>query len=162
MRKTAVLFCLLTGIFWLSLYIYVPVVSNYAVDLGASLLFVGLISGVYGLTQMLLRIPVGMASDRLGKLKPFIAGGVLFAALAGLPVLFVHSAGSILVCRALGGVAAAGWVPFTVYFSTFFPPEDGPKAMGILNASNNRWGTIGKFKKYITQTVSPPDKESLY
>ena len=137
MRKTAVLFCLLTGIFWFSLYIYVPVVSNYAVDLGASLFFVGLISGIYGLTQMLLRIPVGMASDRLGKLKPFIAGGVLFAALAGLPVLFVHSAGSILACRALGGVAAAGWVPFTVYFSTFFPPEDGPKAMGILNASNN-------------------------
>jgi MFS family permease len=137
MRKQAFLFCLLTGIFWFSLYIYVPVVSNFAVSLGANLFFVGLISGIYGLTQMLLRIPVGMASDRLGRRAPFIAGGVIFAALAGAPVLLIHSASSLLLCRALGGVAAAGWVPFTVYFSSFFPPEEGPKAMGIINASNN-------------------------
>lgn len=137
MRKAVLLFWSITGLFWLSLYIYVPVVQSYSIDLGADLFMVGLISGVYGLTQMLLRIPAGIACDRLGLRRPFIIAGIVFAVLAGLPVCFVQSPWSIFVCRMLGGAAAAAWVPFTVHFSTYFSSDEAPRAMGLLSAANH-------------------------
>jgi MFS family permease len=132
-----VFFCLIVGLFWFSLYIYVPLVPTYAVDLGSSLFFVGIISGAYGLTQMLLRIPLGIASDSMGTRKPFIIGGIVFAVLAGLLICFRQTPFTLFVCRMMGGVAAAAWVPFSVHFSLYFKSEEGPRAMGIINAVNS-------------------------
>jgi MFS family permease len=137
MSKKIVLFCLITGLFWFSLYIYVPIVPTYAVDLGANMFFVGMITGSYGLMQMLLRIPLGIVSDKMGARKPFIIGGIAFAALAGVPLCLVQSSPSLFVCRLLGGIAAAAWVPFSVHFSLYFKSEEGPKVMGIINAVNS-------------------------
>jgi MFS family permease len=65
MRKNMVFFCLVVGLFWFSLYIYVPIVPIYAVNLGSSLFFVGIITGAYGLMQMLFRIPIGIQCQQL-------------------------------------------------------------------------------------------------
>ncbi|MDX1519461.1 MAG: MFS transporter, partial [Gammaproteobacteria bacterium] len=69
----------LGGIFFLrmfGLFLLIPVLSLYAIDLdGATPLLVGLALGIYGLTQGLLQIPLGMLSDRAGR-KPVILGGL--------------------------------------------------------------------------------------
>ena len=41
---------------------------------------VGLAMGIYGLTQGILQIPFGMASDRLGRKRVIIFGLLVFAA----------------------------------------------------------------------------------
>lgn len=57
---------IVTGLFWLSMYTYVPILALYAQRLGASYDMVGIIIGSYGLTQLLLRLPIGIASDAWG------------------------------------------------------------------------------------------------
>ena len=94
---------------------------------------------------MLFRIPVGIASDRLGTRKPFIIGGVVFATLAGLTVVFSQSPISLLICRIFGGIAACAWVPLSVHFSLQFKSEEGAKSMGIINAVNSTGIVLAVF-----------------
>lgn len=66
---------------------------------------IGLAMGIYGLTQGMLQIPFGMASDRLGRKRVIMFGLVVFA----LGSLFAGSADSLwelLVGRALQGAGA--------------------------------------------------------
>ena len=69
------------ALFWMSLYVYVPALPTYARDLGAQLGVVGLVVGAYGLAHIVLRIPLGLASDRRGRRKPFDYGGLLASAV---------------------------------------------------------------------------------
>jgi MFS family permease len=134
MNKKMIHFCLIVGLFWFSLYIYVPIVPTYAVELGSSLFFVGIITGSYGLMQMLFRIPIGIASDKLGTRKLFIICGIAIEAIAGITMCISQTPVSLLVSRMFAGIAAAAWVSFSVHFSLYFKSEDGPKAMGVINA----------------------------
>ena len=70
-------FLAVTSLYWLSLYFYVPILSPYVEFSGGTLEMVGLVVSAYGLAQLILRIPLGMWSDRLGKRRPFLALGFL-------------------------------------------------------------------------------------
>ena len=61
----------------LGMFIMLPVLALYAEKLpgGADHALVGLALGAYGLTQAILQIPFGWASDRWGR-KPVIAVGL--------------------------------------------------------------------------------------
>src|SRR5438046_8458872 len=70
------------GLRMLGLFLILPVFTVHAPKLagGDNLTLVGLALGAYGLSQAILQIPFGMASDRWGR-KPVIYGGlVIFAA----------------------------------------------------------------------------------
>jgi len=130
------LFQAVTFFFWFSLYAYVPNLSAYAKSLRASLTVVGMITGVYGLTQMLLRIPLGMLSDILKKRRMFVTSGFAFTGLAALTLYAAASPWMLIAGRAVAGVAAATWVVSTVLYSSYFAPEESTRAMSRLNASN--------------------------
>ena len=134
--KRIFLFYAVTAIFWFALYAYVPYVSPYSELLGADLRFIGLIVGAYGFTQMAIRFPLGIISDRLGKRKIFVLGGLFFAAVSGLVVFFIPHPMTMLLSRSLGGVAAASWVTFAILGASYYPPEEATKSVGYLNAAN--------------------------
>lgn len=69
-KKT--LFSVVTILFFFSLYAYIPQLSSYARELGASYKLIGLIGGAYGFTQTILRVPIGIISDKLRMRKVFI------------------------------------------------------------------------------------------
>ena len=98
---------------------------------------VGLVVGSYGLVQMLLRIPLGIWSDRIGKRQVFITLGVFLALASSLVMGVFPTVPAMLVGRALSGAAAATWVTFTVLFSSYFPSQDAPKAMGLAMFYNS-------------------------
>lgn len=75
---------------WFSNYLYVPVLSTYAVSAGASLSMVGIIIGSYGFTQMILRLPIGIISDILGNRRLFLFLGMVCAFISGLGFYFFH------------------------------------------------------------------------
>ena len=64
------------------MFIILPVFALYAETLpgGGDHTLVGIALGAYGLTQALLQIPFGWASDRFGR-KPVIVVGLLLFAL---------------------------------------------------------------------------------
>ncbi|MFB9762076.1 MFS transporter [Ectobacillus funiculus] len=137
LKRNRVIFYVSTVAFWFSMYTYVPVLAPYVEHTGGSLFFVGLVLGSYGLTQMLLRVPLGIWSDRIGKRKVFILLGMLCATLSSLGFTFDSSPLSALIFRALAGVAASSWVLFTVLFSSYFPREEAAKAMGLISFFNS-------------------------
>ena len=91
------LFCIVTSLYWFSMYTYVPNLSTYAESLGATHKMVGLILGSYGFTQMLLRIPLGIFSDRINKRKIFINLGILTSLLSALAMGILKSPVCLLI-----------------------------------------------------------------
>ena len=66
---------------------------------------IGLAMGIYGLTQGLLQIPFGMASDRFGRKRVIVIGLLIFAA-GSLVALSASTLDGLLLGRALQGAGA--------------------------------------------------------
>ena len=66
---------------------------------------IGLAMGIYGLTQALLQIPFGLASDRMGR-KPVIVVGLVVFALGSFVAAAATSLDGLLAGRALQGAGA--------------------------------------------------------
>ena len=91
----------------LGMFMILPVFALYAGELTepAQPWQIGLAIGIYGLTQALLQIPMGMASDRFGRKPVIVAGMLVFAAgswLAGA----TDDIAWIIAGRALQGAGA--------------------------------------------------------
>ncbi|WP_409299996.1 MFS transporter [Peribacillus sp. SCS-155] len=117
--------------------------AAYVEYLGASYKMAGLIVGMYGLTQMLLRIPVGIVSDRFHKRKIFIIFGLIFSILSGVGILITQDVTWILILRALAGAAAATWVDFTILFTSYYLREETTKAIGTISFYNMTGQMLG-------------------
>ncbi|GLG01407.1 MFS transporter [Alicyclobacillus hesperidum subsp. aegles] len=133
MSKRLWLFYCVTMLYWFSTYTYVPLLSPYVLAIGGTLSMAGVIVGSYGFSQMLIRIPLGIWSDRIGRRKPFVIGGVAMGAASSLGLALTHSVAATLMFRLLAGVAAASWVVFTVLYASYHTPDEAPKAMGVIS-----------------------------
>jgi len=135
---------LLVGIplFWSSWYIYNAYLSVYARSLGASLSLVGIIVGAYGFTQLVLRIPVGVLSDRLGRRKPFVLLGTMVGALSCAVMLIAPQPWVLVVGRGLAGVAAGCWVPLSVLLVANYPKNEVVKATSMAAALTGVGSTL--------------------
>lgn len=132
-RKATIRLIAAIACFWGALYLYVPILTPYAEEVGASMSMLGLIVSSYGFSQLVLRIPVGIWSDRIGRRKPFILAAYVAAALAGLGLALSKGPGAILAARTMSGVSATMWVVITVLFSSYFPPQRAGYAMSLIN-----------------------------
>ena len=140
---------------WFSLYIYVPVLPIYSKDLGSSLQFIGIIVGSYALGQILFRIPIGYLSDRLKSRKLFSVLSGIVSFLGSLYLFTSNSPNDVLIGRTITGVAAAGWVAISVYYSSFFPRNERFKSSTIILSSNMLSVFLGTFLSgYISDLIS--------
>ncbi|WP_081756976.1 MFS transporter [Gorillibacterium massiliense] len=142
-RADRVLFTVVTLLYWSSLYVYVPILSDYLTFRGMSLFLTGLVLGSYGFTQIVIRLPLGMASDRLRRRKPFIMLGMVTAALACLLFPIAGSWGWPLLARIVSGVSASTWVAFTVLYSSYYPQNESTKAMGYISVMTAAGQLVG-------------------
>lgn len=62
MHKSKTLF-LAVIFFWFAQYVYIPFQTPYLTAVGTKAGMVGMIIGAYGISQMLLRMPVGILAD---------------------------------------------------------------------------------------------------
>ena len=90
----------------LGIFLMLPVFSVFAVRYpGATLPLAGIAFGVYPLTQSLLQIPLGWASDRWGR-KPLILFGLLLFTVGSLICGFARDIVELIVARAIQGSGA--------------------------------------------------------
>lgn len=96
----------------LGLFIVLPVLAVHAHSLpdGSDARLVGLALGIYGLTQALLQLPLGAASDRFGR-KPVIVFGL---ALFAIGSFVAASADDLLVMTIGRGLQGAGAISAAV------------------------------------------------
>ena len=97
----------LYGLRMFGLFIILPVFALYAETLrgGTDHTLVGLALGSYGLTQAILQLPFGWASDRWGRKPVIVAGLVLFAA-GSLIAALAHDIVWVIVGRTVQGTGA--------------------------------------------------------
>ena len=95
------------GLRMLGMFIILPVFALYAETLpgGRDHTLVGIALGAYGLTQALLQIPFGWASDRWGR-KPVITVGLLIFALGSFIAAWAPTIGWTIVGRVIQGAGA--------------------------------------------------------
>jgi len=98
----------------LGIFLIIPVFSIYAVNYeGATLSSAGVAFGIYALTQSLLQIPFGMASDRFGR-KPVIVLGLLIFCVGSVLCAFADSIWELIITRAIQGSGAIGAVAIAI------------------------------------------------
>jgi predicted MFS family arabinose efflux permease len=132
-----ILFGTATFLFWTALYLYVPILPAHAESMGSSLVMVGAVISSYAIAQLLLRMPVGAWADHVGRRKPFVVGGLLFASAGAGIMAVAPDPWSLFAGRAVTGIAAATWVVSSVFFASYFTAERTARGIGIISFVNN-------------------------
>lgn len=118
----------------LGLFMILPVFSLAAVELpGATPSLIGLALGIYGLTQALFQIPLGVWSDRIGR-KPVIIAGLLVFVLGSVIAALASSIDGIILGRALQGAGAIGSTLIAAV-ADLTKVENRTKAMSLVGMS---------------------------
>ena len=126
-------FSIVNFLWWIGLYLYVPIFPVYIQETGAGLGMVGVILSAYAIPQVLLRIPLGIWSDRLRRRKPVVAGGIAFTSMGALGLSLAASPWLLFLSRMVTGIGAAAWVVFPLYFNAYYPANDSGRAIGLIN-----------------------------
>jgi len=123
--------------FWASEYCHTPYFTPYLGSLGLDSALIGLIVGSYGFTQMLIRIPLGLATDATSGYKAVTVGGLFFTTLSSLGLWLFTDVRLIFLFRVFAGVAASAWIAMTVAYMSYFDESDSVSATAILNGLNS-------------------------
>ena len=119
----------------LGLFLILPVFAVYAQSIpgGTDAMLVGLALGIYGLTQGLLQIPFGVASDRWGR-KPVIAAGLVVFAAGSFVAAFAPDIVWTIVGRAIQGAGAIS-AAVTAFIADSTRDAHRTKAMALVGGS---------------------------
>jgi MFS family permease len=119
----------------LGLFLILPVFAVHAMHLkgGDNHTLVGVALGTYGLTQGMLQIPYGMASDRYGRKRIIVLGLIMFA----LGSFLAAVGGNIYVIIAGRAIQGAGAIsaPVMAFLSDLTREQHRTKAMAMVGSS---------------------------
>lgn len=117
------------------MFMILPVFAVHAATLpgGDNSSLVGLAMGMYGLSQALMQIPLGWASDKLGR-KPVIIAGLLVFGLGCVWGVFADTVTQLLWARGLQGVGAIS-AALSAFLADVTRDEVRSKGMALIGAS---------------------------
>lgn len=122
------------GLRFMGLFIVLPVLSVYALGLkGSNEFLVGITIGGYALTQMLLQVPFGMLSDRIGR-KITIAIGLCIFIIGSIICAISGDIYTLMIGRFIQGAGAIGAVAIAM-ISDLVKEEVRAKAMAIMGGT---------------------------
>lgn len=133
-KKAAFSIALLIALRMYGLFLIMPVFSVYAKTLPHSTPFlIGLALGIYGLTQALLQIPLGLASDFFGRKKILTIGLLTFIAGSVVAALSTTIYGVIFgrAIQGMGAIASTGMA----LVADVSRPEQRTKMMATIGMS---------------------------
>mgnify|MGYP001777564068 FL=1 len=148
-RRSSLALASIFALRMLGLFVILPVFAVYAHQLpgGENEFLVGVTLGIYGLTQGILQIPFGAASDRFGR-KPVIAVGLVIFAAGSFLAAFADNIWLTLIGRAIQGAGAIS-AAVTAFISDSVRETVLTKAMAMVGAS------IG-LTFALSLVISPP------
>ncbi|MGA0881390.1 MAG: MFS transporter [Burkholderiaceae bacterium] len=137
------------GLRMLGLFLMLPVLAIGAGTLsgGHDPVWLGLAMGAYGLTQAVLQIPFGMASDRWGR-RPIILAGLGVFVLGSMVCALASSIELLVLGRALQGAGAVS-AAVSAYLSDLTRESVRTRAMAIVGAA------IG-LSFALSMVIAPP------
>ncbi len=119
----------------LGLFLVLPVFALEAARYpgGDDPALVGLAMGIYGLTQAVMQVPLGLASDRVGRKKVIVLGLLVFALGSALAAL-ADSVHALIAARALQGAGAVS-AATTALLADLTRDEVRTKGMALVGVS---------------------------
>lgn len=134
-RRSSIALALLFAARMLGLFLLTPI---FAVAAGALVggddpIRVGLALGAYGLTQAVMQIPLGMASDRYGR-RPIIVFGMLLFVIGGVICALTNDVDWVTVGRVVQGLGAVS-AAITAWIADATRPEVRTRAMAMVGGS---------------------------
>jgi MFS family permease len=120
------------GLRMLGMFLILPVFAVYAEHLpgGQSHTLIGIALGMYGLTQAILQLPFGMASDHFGR-KRVIYFGLLIFAVGSFIAASAHDIYMVIIGRAIQGAGAIS-AAVTALLADLTREEHRTKAMAVI------------------------------
>lgn len=134
-RRSSILLALLFSTRMLGLFLLTPIfaVAAQSIPGGNNAMKVGIALGAYGLTQAIMQIPLGIASDRFGR-RPVIVAGMLLFILGGVISALAQSVDGIIVGRILQGLGAIS-AAITAWVADATRPEVRTRAMAMVGSA---------------------------
>jgi len=134
-RRATISLAGIFGLRMLGMFLILPVFALYAKTLpgGEDHTLIGLALGMYGLTQAILMIPFGMASDRFGR-KPVIIIGLVIFALGSFFAASATDLWGVLLGRALQGAGAIS-AAVTALLADLTREEKRTQAMAMIGST---------------------------
>jgi MFS family permease len=134
-RRAAGSLAAIFGLRMLGMFLILPVFALYAQHLpgGDDPALVGLALGMYGLTQAVLMLPFGMASDRWGR-KPVIVAGLAIFALGSFVAAAADDIYMVIFGRALQGAGAIS-AAVTALLADLTREEKRTQAMAMIGST---------------------------
>ena len=148
-KKEEMIFLISVSFFWFAQYVYIPYQTIYLTSINVGTSFIGIIVGAYGISQMLLRLPVGLSADIVKKHKYFIMIGGLSSGMASLFRVLIPNGVGFLIANLLSGLASAMWISFMVFYTGHFSGEEQQSATARIVMFNN----IGMLMGFIASTL---------
>ena len=122
------------SLYWFSLYAYVAILAPYLMnELGLSYTVTGAILGSFGLSFIILRIPLGYCFGIMDSKKIMIVIGFVLSVISGFGFWFYSGTGLLLLLRFFAGVSAVLWLTYTD-FPGYFNNRSVSKFVGIANS----------------------------
>ncbi len=118
----------------LGLFMIMPVFSLYTHQLsGATPALIGIAIGIYGLSQAVLQLPLGMLSDKLGR-KPILLAGLAFFVIGSIVAACSHTIYGVILGRFLQGAGAIGSTLIAL-IADLTSEKNRTKAMAVIGIS---------------------------
>lgn len=149
MNSQDIIFLIIVVLFWFAQYVYIPYQTTYLTAIGTAGNMVGIVVGAYGISQLILRLPVGICADRIGRHKPFIIMGAASSGAASLFRVFLCNGYGFMIANLLSGFASAMWISFMVFYTGKFRAERQQKATSRIVMFNN----LGMLSGFIVSAL---------
>jgi len=134
-RRASLWLASISALRMLGLFLILPVFAVHARGLpgGDDPAMIGLAMGIYGLTHAALQLPMGIASDRIGR-KPVIAFGLAVFAAGSFVAALAGTVAGIAVGRALQGAGAIS-AAVSAFIADSTRDSQRTKAMALVGGS---------------------------
>jgi multidrug resistance protein len=112
----------------------IPILPNYAKELGGSAMWTGIVVGIYALCSFIATPIWGNLSDRYGR-RPLLLYTIVFSTVAYFMFSFATTIWLLLLCRAIAGLGSGNISVAQAYISDVSSPEKRTKMMGMIGAA---------------------------
>lgn len=125
---------LIIGLRFFGLFVVLPVLSVYALEMeGSSHFLAGAVVGSYALTQILFQVPFGVMSDKFGRKQTLFVGLIIFI-IGSVICALSDNIYMLLVGRFLQGAGSIGAV-VSAMISDLVKEEQRGKAMAVMGGT---------------------------
>jgi len=111
----------------------IPLLPIYAREMGASGVYLGLLTSLFGMTRSITSIPGGVLADKIGRKKMMVGGLAVYTVVMFLFGVSTHLYHLLILRACQGAASGVVWPVAATAVADIVDPKDRGKAMGFFS-----------------------------